>query len=61
MSLTSWIKHSLATENPPQKNENVMIAESLLHELDFHIREKEEEIRQREMEEKRQKTGVDYT
>lgn len=46
---------------PPAKNEAVMVAESLLCEMDFQMRELEEVRRQEEKERRKQKCGVDYS
>lgn len=48
-------------QRPPERDEQVMIADSLMLELEFHIREIERMNRDHEQEERRQLTGVDYS
>ncbi len=59
MPVSDWLKSWLA-EQPPQKNEAIMVAESLLMELDFQMREVENIQREEEQTLKRKKSGVDY-
>lgn len=60
-SVTSWLKSWSSDGQPPEKPEHLVVAESLLIELDFQIQEAELILREREQEEKRQQTGVDYS
>ena len=62
MPLTGWLK-SWVTESyhPPGKDENTMIAESLMMELDYQMKEIERVVLEREQEEKRKTSGVDYS
>ena len=59
MPLGSWIK-TLTTDAPLHRAEAAQIAESLLMELDYHIREAEAVMRAKEQEDQRARTGVDY-
>nr|KAG5708808.1 hypothetical protein BaRGS_031962 [Batillaria attramentaria] len=45
----------------PEKDEHVAVVDSLLSEVDFHVKELERAYREREQEERRLQTGVDYT
>ncbi|XP_045166851.2 protein RD3-like [Mercenaria mercenaria] len=49
------------TQKPPERDEQMMLTDSLMLELEFHIREMERMNRDREQELHRQKTGVDYS
>ncbi|XP_060593479.1 protein RD3-like [Ruditapes philippinarum] len=49
------------TQRPPEKDEQMMLSDSLMLELEFHIRESERVNREREQEQRRQETGVDYS
>lgn len=61
MSL-SWIKTAVYGDaRPPEKPESVVIAESLLMELDAQIKEAEERQREKELEERRKTQAVDYS
>ncbi|XP_052779115.1 protein RD3-like [Mya arenaria] len=46
---------------PPGKDEHMVIVDSLMLELEFHIREQEQILKDREQEERRRMTGVDYS
>lgn len=46
---------------PPSKNEKSMVADSLMSELDYNIKELEKVRIDKEQEETRKKTGVDYS
>ena len=60
--ISNAVKHIAGTETaPPQKNEAVMVAESLLCEVDFQIKEVENRKREDEKQLRRQKSGVDYS
>lgn len=45
----------------PEKDDRVAVVDSLLSEVDFHVKELERAYREREQEERRLNTGVDYT
>ena len=45
----------------PERDEHMAVADSLMSELDFHIRELSRIFQQRQREERRSRTGVDYT
>ena len=49
------------TQKPPEKDEQMMLTDSLMLELEFHIREAEKLNRDKEQELRRQQTGVDYS
>ncbi|XP_013381342.1 protein RD3 [Lingula anatina] len=63
MSWTTWLKiwNRDSASRPVEKNDSVMVAESLMSELDFQIHEAEELKFHKEQEARRQKTGVDYS
>ncbi|KAH3880899.1 protein RD3-like [Dreissena polymorpha] len=46
---------------PPEKDEHMMIKDSILLELEYHIREQEQLLRARRHQEQRRETGVDYS
>lgn len=46
---------------PPGRNEKSMVADSLMSELDYNIKELEKIFNQKELDKTRQKTGVDYS
>ncbi|XP_046556557.1 protein RD3-like [Haliotis rubra] len=58
-----WNRRWLSTDTykPPEKDEHVMVADSLLSELEFHIRDIDKRNRDKEDEDKRRTTGVDYS
>lgn len=61
MPLSGWLKSWIASQ-PSQKSDKIMVCESLLMELDFQMQETEAAIRERELEERRQRNGgVDYS
>lgn len=49
------------TQKPPERDAQMMVTESLMLELEFHIKETEQISRDREQELRRQQTGVDYS
>lgn len=49
------------TNKLPERDEHMAVADSLMSELDFHVKELSRIFQQRERDEKRSKTGVDYT
>ena len=63
MSVPQWLKGwvSDGTNRPQEKNDALVVQESLLMELDFQIREAERRLKEEEEELKRQKSGVDYS
>jgi len=58
---TFWKPWTGDSQRPPEKDEHMVIVDSLMLELEFHIREQEQIIREREQEERRRQTGVDYS
>lgn len=46
---------------PPEKDEHMVACDTLMSELDFHIRELDNFRQEQEQEERRLKTGVDYS
>lgn len=48
-------------QKPPERDAQVMVTDSLMIELEFHIKETEKISRDREQEIRRQQTGVDYS
>lgn len=46
---------------PPVRNEKSMVADSLMSELDYNIKELEKIYNQKELDQTRRKTGVDYS
>lgn len=56
-----WKSWTSDAQKPPERNEHTMIAESLMMELEFHIREVEQAKWEIEQEEKKKQTGVDYS
>jgi len=62
MPLGDWLKSWTGDQLPPEKPENVMVAESILMELDYQLREADEQVRQKIHEEKSKSAGgVDYS
>ena len=61
MPLGDWLK-SWTGDLPPEKPENVVVAESLLMELDYQMKEAAERMKLQEQENKRRMSGgVDYS
>lgn len=56
-----WKPWSGDSSKPPEKDERTSIAESLLLELEYHMKESEQMAREKEQEQKRRQTGVDYS
>lgn len=56
-----WKPWSGDTSRPPERDERMMVADSLLLELEFHMKEGEQIAKEKEQEERRQQTGVDYS
>ena len=44
----------------PERDEHMVVADSLMAELEFHVKELNRILHEREREERRTKTGVDY-
>lgn len=62
MPLGDWLKSWTGDQQPPEKPENVVVAESILMELDYQMKEACEHNRQKILEEKRKLAGgVDYS
>jgi hypothetical protein len=60
--LTSWIKGWSSSEHhPSEKPEQLVVSESLLLELEYQLQEAEIAARDREQEERKKQTGVDYS
>lgn len=53
--------HGESSNRPPEKDEHMMVMESLILELECQCRELEKMYRDRELEEKRKQTLVDYS
>ncbi|KAK6168055.1 hypothetical protein SNE40_021957 [Patella caerulea] len=49
------------TYRPPEKDEHMVVSETLMSELDYHIKEMERLHREHDHEEEKQRTGVDYS
>lgn len=56
-----WKPWSGDTTKPPERDERMMVADSLMLELEFHMKEGEQMAKEKEQEERRQQTGVDYS
>lgn len=56
-----WKPWTGDSQKPPEKDEKLIVAESLMLELEYNIKETERLFREKEQEEKRQQTGVDYS
>jgi len=56
-----WKPWAGDSSKPPERDERMMVSDSLLLELEFHMKEGEQLAREKEQEERRQQTGVDYS
>ncbi|KAL4226987.1 retina development in camera-type eye [Mactra antiquata] len=56
-----WKPWSGDNQKPPEKDERITIADTLMSELDYHIKEAEQLKRDHEQELRRKETGVDYS
>ncbi|KAK3579090.1 hypothetical protein CHS0354_029949 [Potamilus streckersoni] len=56
-----WRAWSSENTRPPERDEHVVVIDSILLELEFHIKELEKVTREEEQEKRRKETGVDYS
>lgn len=58
---TVWNKLTVDPNQPPVRDQQSLVSDSLMNELDFHVKEMERMERENDQERKRQETGVDYS
>jgi hypothetical protein len=58
---SSWVFGDWSAASVPEKDSRMLVADSLLSELDFHVKELNRLSAEREREEKRIQSGVDYS
>ena len=61
MPLLSWLKSWSGEGPPPEKSESVMVAESLIMELEYQMREVEHLEQEKKHEERKKERSVDYS
>lgn len=56
-----WKSFISESQRPPEKDTKVVVVDTIIHELEYHIKELERIVHDKEIDDRRRNTGVDYS
>lgn len=56
-----WKSFISESHRPPEKDTKVVVVDTIIHELEYHIKELERIAHDKEIDDRRRNTGVDYS
>ncbi|XP_062589498.1 protein RD3-like, partial [Saccostrea cucullata] len=56
-----WKNFMSEGHRPPEKDSKVVVIDTIIHELEYHIKELERISHEKEVDDRRRNTGVDYS